>query len=119
MNIYDKTNKSIADVAARVMQQQPAKLPEPVPPLQSDMVQRVMANKVNTVFKKPTISEEVSKKKKEKECGCGEGCNCCEMKESNFEQLQSGYGAERPSISNAAATLIQAKKNTSKKLGVK
>ena len=119
MNIYSKENRSIAVAAAKVMQEQPAKVQDfkPTAPLNTDMVDRVLAAGMGTVFKKSNINESVSSKKKaEKKCDCDDSCSCETMKESNFEELQSSYGADRPSISNAAATLMQAKKNKSKKL---
>lgn len=112
----DKTNRKVAEAIKQVVGAQPAKVQDhkPTAPLNTDMVERVVASGMRTVFTKPTLKEEVSKIK---ECGCDDSCSCCEtpIKEGNFEQLQSTYGEERPSISNAAATLLQAKKNKSRK----
>ena len=52
INLNDKTNKSIAEIAAKVMQEQPAKIvnPNEIKPIQSDMVNRVMGTGVKGQF---------------------------------------------------------------------
>lgn len=56
INLNDKTNKSIADLASKIMQEQPTKVREftDTKPIESDMVQRVM----NTGLKGNFIKEE-------------------------------------------------------------
>jgi hypothetical protein len=56
INLNDKTNKSIAALASKIMQEQPTKMPDfkDTKPIESDMVQRVM----NTGMKGNFIREE-------------------------------------------------------------
>lgn len=57
INLNDKTNKSIADLATKIMESEPAKVRDfsDIKPIQSDMVQRVM----NTGMKQNFIKENV------------------------------------------------------------
>jgi hypothetical protein len=59
INLNDKTNKSIAALASKIMQEQPTKMPDfkDTKPIESDMVQRVM----NTGMKGNFIKEEAKK----------------------------------------------------------
>lgn len=61
INLNDKTNKSIAALASKIMQEQPTKMPDfkDTKPIESDMVQRVM----NTGLKGNFIKEEVNDNK--------------------------------------------------------
>jgi hypothetical protein len=50
MNIFSKTNRAVADVAAKIMQEQPTKTGEAAKPqpIQSNLVDQVMKTKLNT-----------------------------------------------------------------------
>ena len=57
--LSDKTNKSIADIANKIMQEQPTKMRDfsDTKPIQSDMVQRVMNLKVPNHFVKEEVEQ--------------------------------------------------------------
>jgi len=60
MNIFSKTNKDIAAIAAKVMAEQPAKVNEykPAAPIQSNLVDQVVKAGVNTKFSKNNLKED-------------------------------------------------------------
>lgn len=100
MNIFSKENRSIAAAAAKVMKETPAKLPEPVPPLQSNMVDRVMATNMSSQFR-PIIKEStkvpMTKKNtpdnlKTADTSAADG----HVSEGNLEALQSDYAGKMP-----------------------
>jgi hypothetical protein len=61
--LSDKTNKSIADIANKIMQEQPTKMRDfsDTKPIESDMVQRVMNLKVPNHFVKEEVEQDVLK----------------------------------------------------------
>jgi len=65
--LSDKTNKSIADIANKIMQEQPTKMRDfsDTKPIESDMVQRVMNLKVPNHFVKEDVEQDVLKARQE------------------------------------------------------
>lgn len=102
MNIFSKENRSIADAAAKVMQQQPAVKQETAPKIiQSNMVDRVLATNMGTQFKREKVEEStkipMAKKKtpddlKTTDISASDG----HVSEGNLEALQSDYAGKMP-----------------------
>ncbi|CAB4124295.1 hypothetical protein UFOVP49_133 [uncultured Caudovirales phage] len=106
-----KLNRSIADLASKIMREQPAKLPEPTPPLESDMVARVAASGMYSKFTHIKESLKMPKKKvseEEKTSTSSAQDGNAAFSEGNFEALQSDYAAKLPAPTQT--TTIKKKK---------